>query len=45
MPYNKESSVSISYNDKDLGIKWPSVNMIMSEQDKNAISFKNFQKI
>ena len=44
-PYNKESSVSISYDDKDLNIEWPSVNMIMSEQDKNAISFKSFQKI
>tara|TARA_Y100000389_G_scaffold196234_1_gene228851 strand:+ start:21141 stop:21686 length:546 start_codon:yes stop_codon:yes gene_type:complete len=45
MPYNKESSVCISYNDEDLGIEWPSVSMIMSEQDKSAISFKTFQKI
>tara|TARA_B100000780_G_C21086255_1_gene437621 strand:+ start:776 stop:1300 length:525 start_codon:yes stop_codon:yes gene_type:complete len=42
---NAKSEVGISYNDKDLNIKWPVKKPILSSKDKTNISFKDFKKI
>ena len=39
---DKNSEISINYNDKNLGIKWPLKKRIISSKDKNAISFSEF---
>jgi dTDP-4-dehydrorhamnose 3,5-epimerase len=41
---HKESEISINFNDKDLNIKWPSKNPIVSKKDKLAMSFSDFKK-
>ena len=41
---NKKSAVGILWNDKDLRIRWPIKNPILSRQDKKNITFKNFKK-
>lgn len=42
--YNKDSESGILFNDKDLNIDWefPLNNLIISEKDKQLLSFKNF---
>ena len=35
--------IAIDFKDKDLNIKWPSQKHVVSEKDKNAISFKSFR--
>ena len=42
--YNKDSEYTIIYDDKDLNIKWPIENVIISEKDKHGITFKNYIK-
>ena len=37
---DKNSEVSIKWNDKDLGVNWGIKNPILSKKDKNAPSFK-----
>ena len=32
------------WNDKDLAIKWPNKKFIISDKDKNNISFKDLKK-
>ena len=39
---NKDSETSLSWNDKDLKIKWPIKNPILSERDSKNNSFKKF---
>ena len=39
---DSKSEVTIDWNDKDLNIKWPISNPILSKKDKNGISFSNF---
>lgn len=39
--YNKDSAISIKYNDQDLNIKWPIDNPIQSKNDSEGISFSN----
>ena len=39
---NKNSEISINYDDKFFNIRWPSRIKILSEKDKNAISFSKF---
>ena len=41
---DSKSEVGILWNDKELGIKWPIKNPILSKKDKSNISFKNFCK-
>ena len=41
---NAKSEVALRYNDKDLKIKWPINNPIISKKDKNSISFKEYKK-
>ena len=41
---NAQSEVALRYNDKDLKIKWPINNPIISKKDKNSISFKEYKK-
>ncbi len=41
---SKKSEVGILWNDKDLKIKWPNKNLIISKKDKNNLSFKEFRK-
>ena len=45
--YNKSTSVGVYYNDPDLGINWPeTVDIpIISDQDKNAMSWKEFERL
>jgi dTDP-4-dehydrorhamnose 3,5-epimerase len=43
--YNKESEVTINFDDSDINIKWPTLNLknyIISDKDKKGISLKNF---
>lgn len=40
--YNKDSEVSIQWNDSDLGIPWDVENPILSDKDRKALSFKDF---
>ena len=42
---DETSEASIYYNDNNLNIKWPIKNKILSNKDKNAITFKEFSKI
>lgn len=41
---DKESEISINYSDNILNIKWPIKKKILSNKDKNAISFIEFSK-
>ena len=41
---NKNSEVSINYNDKVLNIKWPINKKILSKKDRDAMSFKKYLK-
>jgi dTDP-4-dehydrorhamnose 3,5-epimerase len=41
--YNKDSEVSISWNDKDLGIDWGITDPVLSEKDKQGESFSSFR--
>ena len=41
---DKQSEVGIMYNDADLKIKWPTKKPILSEKDKNNLSFKDYKK-
>ena len=40
---NKNSEQTIKWNDKDLKIKWPIKNPILSRKDKIGIEFKEFK--
>jgi len=42
---NEQSELTINYNDKDLKIKWPKKNFILSKKDKIGISISEFEKI
>ena len=41
---DSNSELGILWNDKELDIKWPINNPILSKKDKSNISFKNFLK-
>ena len=41
---HKKSEIGIRFNDKDLKIKWPIKNPILSIKDKNNINFKIIKK-
>ncbi len=41
--YNKESERSIIWNDPNLNIEWGCNNPIISDKDKQAVLFKNFE--
>ena len=41
---DKKSENGIMYNDKDLNIKWPFKNPILSKKDSNNLSLKEFEK-
>ena len=42
--YQKDFDFGILWNDKDIGINWPVDDPIISEKDKNLISFEKFTK-
>lgn len=42
---NKETEIGLIWNDKDLKIKWPIANPIISKKDKQNFSFAEFKKI
>ena len=39
---NKESEITIKWNDRNLKIKWPIKNPILSKKDKEGIAFSDF---
>jgi dTDP-4-dehydrorhamnose 3,5-epimerase len=39
---NEKNEIGILWNDKDLNIKWPVKNPIISDKDKLNITFKDF---
>jgi dTDP-4-dehydrorhamnose 3,5-epimerase len=39
---NEKNEIGILWNDKDLNIKWPIKNPIISDKDKQNITFKDF---
>ena len=39
---NKSSETTIKWNDKDLNIKWPIKNPILSKKDKMGLNFRDF---
>ena len=41
---HQKSEIGIKFNDKDLNIKWPIKNPILSKKDRNNIKFSRFQK-
>ena len=41
---DKKSETGIKYNDKNLNIRWPCKNLIISVKDKNNLSLEEFQK-
>ena len=41
---DKDSEITIDVNDDNLKIKWPSKIQILSNKDKNGISFLNYKK-
>ncbi len=42
---DSKSEIAIKFNDIDLGINWPSKNIIISSKDKKAMTLKQFIKI
>jgi dTDP-4-dehydrorhamnose 3,5-epimerase len=42
---DKDSEMGVIWNDADLKIKWPIKKPIISNKDKNNISFKEFKKL
>ncbi len=42
---NKQSEMGIMWNDKDLKIKWPLKNPILSKKDRKNLSFKKIKSI
>ena len=42
--YQKDFDFGIKWNDKDIGIQWPTKEPIISEKDQSLISFKEFTK-
>ena len=42
---NSQSETGILWNDGDLNIAWPKKKFIISEKDKNNLSFKNLKKL
>ncbi len=40
--YHSDSTVTIKWDDPDIGIDWPVTDPVLSEKDKNAPSFKDF---
>jgi dTDP-4-dehydrorhamnose 3,5-epimerase len=42
---SKKNEIGILWNDKDLKIKWPIKNPIVSHKDKNNIRFKDYLKL
>ena len=42
---HKYSEVGIMWNDKQLKIKWPSIRPIISDKDKNNITFAEYKKM
>ena len=42
---SKKHEVGLSWNDKDLKIKWPIKNPIISNKDRNNLKFKEFKNI
>ena len=42
---NKETEIGLIWNDKDLKIKWPIVNPVISKKDKQNFSFAEFKKL
>lgn len=40
--YNKESERGLMWNDKIVGINWPTSNPILSEKDSNNMTFESF---
>ena len=42
---SKKNEVGIIWNDKNLKIKWPTKNPLVSKKDKSNLTFKEFCKI
>ena len=42
---NKQSEITIKWNDKDLNIKWPIKKKIVSKKDKKGITFQKYKEI
>ena len=42
---NKSSEIGILWNDKQLKIKWPKIKPIISNKDKNNITFAEYKKM
>ena len=42
---SKKNEVGIIWNDKNLKIKWPTKNPLVSKKDKNNLTFKEFCKV
>ena len=41
---SKKNEVGLAWNDRDLNIKWPTNNPIISIKDRNNLKFKEFKK-
>ena len=42
---SREHEVGLLWNDKDLKIKWPIKNPIISKKDKNNLKFREYKKL
>jgi dTDP-4-dehydrorhamnose 3,5-epimerase len=43
--YSKEHECGIVWNDKTINIQWPEISPILSEKDKNNLTFDQFIKL
>jgi len=41
---DKKSEIGIKYDDKEIKIKWPIKNPILSSKDKKNLTFKDYKK-
>jgi dTDP-4-dehydrorhamnose 3,5-epimerase len=43
--YGPDEDITVSFNDPDLGVEWPAPITIVSDRDRNGISWSQFKEV